>query len=192
MTSIMPLTGGAALAETEVMRTNEDRTVLVLADAAGPGRLVELPRRPWDRLRARLRAATLDAQLAAGAVPDHDRLLAVRAGRLVEPQYRATLARQWTDLLDRARRPRGVTDPRIPLARGRVLAAEADIRELADGLRAAVPVPARGVALANLVLTDGTGPLYSRRPDQDLRAAVRDVIAHLDPAAELTTAALDG
>ncbi len=175
----------AADAKTGVMTSTENRTVLVLAD---PSRLVELPRRPWDRLRARLQASTLDARLAAGATPDHDRLLAVRAGLLVEPRYRATLARYWTELLDRARRPRGLADPRIPLARGRVLAAEADIRELADDLRATRPVPPRGVALANLLLTDGTGPLYSRGARRDLRAAVRNAIAHLDPAADLTTA----
>jgi hypothetical protein len=41
------------------------------------------------------------------------------------------------------------------------------------------------VAIANLLLTDGTGPLYNPGSTSDLTAAVRDAIRYLDPMADL-------
>jgi hypothetical protein len=63
--------------------------------------------------------------------------------------------------------------------RSRLRAAEADIRAMIDVLRDSLPVPARGVAIANRLLTDGTGPLYSARNGEDLQAAVRSAIHYL-------------
>jgi hypothetical protein len=42
-------------------------------------------------------------------------------------------------------------------------------------------VAPRGVAIANLLLTDGTGPLYAPREGVDLREQVRLAIQHLHP-----------
>jgi hypothetical protein len=66
-----------------------------------------------------------------------------------------------------------------------VAAAESSLRLLVDCLRAPLPVPARGVALANLLLTDGTGPLYSPLSTVDLADAVAEAGALLDPASPL-------
>jgi hypothetical protein len=56
---------------------------------------------------------------------------------------------------------------------------------MVPALSMALPVPARGVAMANWLLTDGAGPLYSRLCGTDLSAALRRVIELLDPAAAL-------
>ena len=47
-------------------------------------------------------------------------------------------------------------------------------------------MPARGVAIATLLLTDGTGPVYLRRSQVDLRAALRTAVACLDPSTTFT------
>jgi hypothetical protein len=141
--------------------------------------------RVWDRLLMRWRARTLDAQLAAGLPAEGSRLRAIRADLLVEPARRDGLADCWQGVLDRAVRARGGTDPRVPLSRSRVLAADADIRHMIRALRTSAPVPARGVAIASTLLTDGTGPLYRAQGAPPLEVAVRDAIRRLDPSAEV-------
>jgi hypothetical protein len=144
--------------------------------------------RPWERWWMRWRAPVLDAALAAGQPADADRFRAARAGLLVRPATRAALAASWQSVLDRADRRRGPADPRVPVVAPRVRAAAADIERLITALRAAAPVPARGVALAVRLLSDGTGPLYRPGSRRDLRAAVNEAVAHLDPATELMAA----
>jgi hypothetical protein len=65
----------------------------------------------------------------------------------------------------------------------RIVAAEPQIRELTALLRAPQPVPARGVAAANLLLTDGTGPLYNPLLTSKtvLSEAVTVAVSLLDP-----------
>jgi hypothetical protein len=41
-------------------------------------------------------------------------------------------------------------------------------------LAGALPIAARGAAMASVLLSDGTGPLHSRRSPLDLGAAVRE------------------
>lgn len=130
-----------------------------------------------DRLLAQLQAPTLDRRLAAGS--GGDRLALVRADVLQERATRSALADGWAAVLERAGRPRGVIDSRVPVVRARVRAAEADIRAMIDVLRDSLPVPARGVAMASRLLSDGTGPLYSARNREDLRDEVRQAVHHL-------------
>ena len=150
------------------------RTVL-LTDPDGEG-WVLIGTGPWVRLRARMQAPVLDAQLGAGRPSSTDRLRAVRAGQLVDPAYRFRLATDWENMLTRANGPY-----RVPVLRDRVRPAEAEIRELIAALRVAHPVPARGVALATTLLTDGISPLYHRPSRADLRSRLRDAIRRLDP-----------
>jgi len=125
----------------------------------------------------------LDARLAAGASPEGDVLIGLRARALVVPARRQRLASDWDRLLTAARdRPAAA---HVPLRRDRIVAAEADIRELQRSLRASAPVPARGVAIARSLLADGTGPVFNRNSRVDLRAAVQDAIQHLDPSTAL-------
>ncbi len=140
--------------------------------------------RSWDRLLANWRGFGLDAQLAAGASPDGTRLLAVRARILVAPARRNRLARNW-DLLVRAAKERPAGRLRAPLCRDRILAAAPDILAMERALRAGLPVPARGVAMASSLLADATGPVYNRRSPVELRDVVRAAVTHLDPASDL-------
>lgn len=141
-----------------------------------------------DRFLARWRQTTLDTQIAAGLPAERLRLRAVRAGMLTEPARRRKLAKFWAALLTRAGDQALHARSWVPVQRSRVLAAEDEIRQLIALLGAALPVPARGVAMANLLLTDGSGPIYDPRSRVDLRAAVRDAIDHLEPSSDFPVA----
>ena len=162
------------------------RTVLT---AAARGNRWELtPVRFRDRLVSRWRSLTLDAQLGDGRHAEHDRLRAVRAGILPTPATRRRLAAGWEDVLRRtarSHRSHRSLDSRMPIRSSRVVAAEDDIRHMISLLRASNPVPARGVAIASLLLMDGTGPLYNSASPFDLAATVREAIRHLDPTTDL-------
>jgi hypothetical protein len=136
--------------------------------------------RLWDPALTRIQAALLDRRLADGASPDSDRLIALRARALVVPARRQRLASDWERLV-RTARERPTTRAHVPLRRDRIVAAEADIRELQRSLRANAPVPARGVAMASRLLSDGAGPLYNRNSRVDVGVAVQEAIQHLDP-----------
>jgi hypothetical protein len=102
---------------------------------------------------------------------------------LVEPAMRLKLARAWENLLLSADVTRRPNNPRLPLRRARILAAEPDIRRMTAALRAPLPAPARGVAMASVLLMDGAGPLYNARGQVDLGTAVRAATRFLDPSA---------
>ena len=141
-----------------------------------------------DRMIVRWRSLALDSQLAAGLSPDDERLRAMRADALVTPKCRRRLAKRYEALVGEARRGPAFPDPRQPLARRRILAAEDELGRLAQALRSPLPVPARGVALASLLLTDGTGPVYNPLSQRSLNEALRDSIRYLDPTVELMSA----
>jgi hypothetical protein len=158
--------------------------MLVLGDP-----LVLRPRRFADRLLARVYAGSLDRQLAAGCPPETALLLAARADDIVSMRARRAVAANWHHLLRVARRPQGRRWPAIPVRGARILAAEPAIRELMGALTTPLPVSARGVAMASILLTDATGPVYSRRGSVTLAAALADAITQLDPALPLMRAA---
>jgi hypothetical protein len=145
--------------------------MLLLMDAAGCPIVSEV--RPWDRLRARLRAFRLDQALAGGASPEASVELALRARRLARPRHRRDLVRGVRRLLETTRRSSLASRP-VPVCRDRVRDCEDEFAELIDRLQAAGPVSVRGIAKADLLLADGTGPLYHRASPDDLRARVRD------------------
>jgi hypothetical protein len=128
------------------------------------------------RWRDRFHRNRLDEELAAGLPPEGSRARAVRAAALVVPAYRGAIADRWADILAAKKRRRS---KRLAVERDRVQAAVADIRGLIEALRAHAPVPARGVAIANRLLTDGAGPLY-RTGSGDLGELVRAAVRHLD------------
>jgi hypothetical protein len=72
-----------------------------------------------------------------------------------------------------------------PVRADRVVAAEPAIRDLVNRLATPLPVPARGVAMARVLLTDATSPVYSRRAQVALGDAVAAAAAQLDPALPL-------
>src|ERR1022692_1233057 len=125
--SILPLTGARVEAHAGGMTNN------LLLRSAPHGN------RPWDRFLARVRAPSLDRQLAAGSPPGSSRALAIRARRILSPAGRRELARGWDHVLDLARRPPVPRTPRGPLCRSRIAAAEGDVREMLTVLTGAPP-----------------------------------------------------
>ncbi len=134
-----------------------------------------------DRLEARLRGASLDAALARGCPPESSRLLAARATLLVTPGKRQAIAAGWERLVRTAHRAQPVPRAAVPVRADAVVAAESAIGELVRLLRAGLPVPARGVALARLPLTDATSPVYAPQAPGALTETVLAAIGQLDP-----------
>jgi hypothetical protein len=137
----------------------------------------------WIRLLSRMHATSLDRQLASGRRPESDRVLAARAHALVALRSRRQRAEAWRNLLDRAETGSKGASNRAPLNRGRIIGAERELRDLIASLSAPATPTVRGVAMANLLMADGAGPLYNARSDQDLGAAVHAVTVVLRPEA---------
>ena len=163
--------------------------MLLLLDEAGCP--IARPARPWDRLVVRVRASRLDSDLAGGASPDATVALALRAQMLVRARTRRDVALGAQQILatatqvpaaGRAQVP-AAGRPRVPVCRDRVRDSSEELGDLIRRLLAGGPVAARGVALASVLLSDGSGPLYRRSSADDLRARVREAVDALDPSA---------
>jgi hypothetical protein len=168
--------------------------MLVLLDEAD--RPVARSARLWDRLMARMRASRLDSDLADGASPDATVALALRAQMLVGARARREVAAGVQRVLATAMQT-PATEPsltpaahgpkmpagrlRVPICRDRVRESSEEFGDLIRRLLADAPVAARGVALASVLLGDGSGPLYHRGNADDVRARVREAVNALDP-----------
>jgi hypothetical protein len=161
------------------------RTVLTGTSRGDRWELVRI--RIKDRLLAGWRGLALDVQLADGQRAEDDRLRAVRASTLTTPAARHRLVAGWENVLSSTTLPRPPGSTSVPVQAFRVLAAEDDIRHLISLLRAPTPVSARGLAIASVLLTDGTGPLYNAASTSDLASTIRDAIGFLDPMADFST-----
>jgi hypothetical protein len=157
-------------------------SVLLLTPACPRHADVIEPRRVRlrDRLRARLRAYSLDRRLAEGEPPESDAALSLRARRLVAPRTAALLAAALQRVLRDAVVPQAARPGGMPTRRGAVRDAAAEIDDLARRLVAPAPVSVRGIAQVGLLVSDGTGPLYSALAHEDLVAAVRRARAALE------------
>jgi hypothetical protein len=164
---------------------NEPATHLV-GHPLHPGSFICRSKSPWLRLLVRVMALSLDRQIASGRHVESNCLLAARAESIASLAARRTLAQSWHILLDQTRRAPVPRSPRAPLCRARIIAAEDDVRAMMRALSIPLPIPARGVAMASRLLSDGTGPVYNRNCSIDPRTAVWDATAQLDPAAMLT------
>jgi hypothetical protein len=138
-------------------------------------------------LRARLLARSLDRRLAGGQPPESSRLLATRAQVLVRPGERALVARNWEHLVTVAGCAPGRSIRRLPLCRDRIVEAERDVGAMLVALTAPLPVPARGVAMATALLSDGAGPLYNVGSSSNLVSALRQITRQLDASASLVS-----
>lgn len=154
---------------------------LALGDPLG-----QKPSGPKDRALARVFSASLDASLAVGVPPESSRLLATRARDIVSLPRRQALAHDWEHLLSVARGG-GKPGQTRRVHATRITAAEPTIRELTERLGAPLPVGARGVAMATVLLTDATGPVYNRASSKPLETALEAAIEQLDPAQPVFT-----
>jgi hypothetical protein len=71
--------------------------------------------------------------------------------------------------------------PHVPICRDRVRESSEELEDLIRRLLADGPVAARGVALASILLSDASGPLYHRGSTDDVRARVRETVSALEP-----------
>ncbi len=147
--------------------------------------------RPWDRLLARVRAPSLDCQLAAGYPVRTSRVLAIRAEEIASPAGRQELAWCWDHVLDQVRRPPVPRTPRAPLCGDRIAAAERDVRAMLTVLTGVLPVSARGAAMASVLLSDGAGPLHNRHCPLDLGAEVREATRQMTAFAGASSSGTD-
>jgi hypothetical protein len=153
--------------------------VLVDDDRAG---LALRRLRPWHRLLASCQAGRLDRELAEGASPEASAALAARAVRLTSTEFRRDLAASLRRIVmatgeptpvrsapfAAAKSPDPARPPRVPLCRARISRSARALAELAGRLAEPGPVPARGVAMVTLLLSEGTGPLYREASGDDL------------------------
>jgi hypothetical protein len=127
---------------------------------------------------ARLKSAGLDARLGEGENPSSDPLLAARARKLQSPRERCRLAVALTRAQARAACQPGFSAA-VPVdARAVQLAAPA-LAQLADALRRRESVNVRGVAIARLLLTESTSPLYRPSDPEALYEAARHALLAL-------------
>jgi hypothetical protein len=170
MTSIIDLE-----VTTKIMRG----TMYVLLDD-DLGRLTLRRVRPWHRLLARGLATRLDRQLADGARPEANAILAARAMFLTSAGFRRALAANLRRIVvaampvapDARLSARVARQPHVPLRRDRIARSAPGLAGLAGSLAAQGPVPARGVALVSQLLADGGGPLYRTGCQDDLNAII--------------------
>ena len=128
------------------------------------------PRRPSlvARLKASTRARRLDRAIAAGANVACSSELRLRAAKLSSAEHRAKLAEAIERAIREADAPASPLTSRAPLRREQVRGARAVLTGLALDLRDERPVHPRGVAQAELLLTDANSPLFAPEPQESL------------------------
>ena len=127
-----------------------------------------------------LRRHTLDRRLAMGADPLESAALARRARALRGWRPRHAFADGIERVVHEAEHPDDRFTAAIPVAREEVLSARGDLLRVAEALRAEPPCDVRGIAEVSLLLTDGSGPLFTRRPAGTLREAALRAAFHLE------------
>ena len=150
--------------------------VVVVEQGAGLG-VLRVRRR--DRVRARVRAAALDRQLAVGASPESNVALAWRARRLSEIKQRRLLARSLTRLVASADAAAGPSS-KAPLSRSAIHGSGPELAAVVDRLDATGPVSVQGVARIQSLLTDGSGPLYQSSTPERLARELRAALEAMD------------
>jgi hypothetical protein len=137
--------------------------------------------RPSLRLRLRVstQASVLDNELARGASPMDSCELALRARQLVQPKRREQFASALESLRARAQGASSVAKA-AQTPRRETTDVRASFLALAQRLRDARPVYARGMAMLSFLLRDRTGPTYVPGSGPGLRRALRQVAVELD------------
>ena len=135
-----------------------------------------------ERVAARVRATKLDAQLAAGASPASQAVLTLRAQALGDRRARTMIGQRIRRLLSESRGARTVRRAQVPVRWAQVIAAAAELEQLAHRLLSPGPLAARGIAQARLLLVDGCSALYHGSASEELCAATARALENLEPS----------
>jgi hypothetical protein len=127
-----------------------------------------------DHLRARWAGTELDHRLAEGAAPDSDRLLKLRAARLVTPAARARAATGLEGVVATVDKPSNPLSAAVPVRRRPLRGARHDLMALAGDLRHMPAVHPRGVAMAGLLITDPCSPLYTATSSDEILRTIHE------------------
>jgi hypothetical protein len=135
------------------------------------------------RLCVGARHDSLDIALARGADPASRPQRTMRAAQLERPRHRRTLARTLRRVVGEATGPPPARPTPVILARKQILAHATDVLELAERLACPHPADARGIAIAERLVTDAVGsPLYVEEERSALNRVCRQAIMHMgDP-----------
>jgi len=140
------------------------------------------PRIGWPlsvRVRVRLQRLSLDRQLARGADPCPSPALARRAHELCQLKLRRELATDIERAIEAANVPARQLTAAVPVDRRAISECRHLLLGLAEDLRCAGCVYARGVALVRVLLRDGGSPLYALSEPRELEEAIRRARAAL-------------
>jgi hypothetical protein len=137
---------------------------------------------PVARIKAFTGRLKLDRSLARGVIPGANSALARRAEVLQRRHVRRRLAGALEDAIAEAVEPSHGESAAVPVQRDEVLAAQHDLERLVAALRAEPGPPVRAVAMASLLLTDGTGPLFAPHPHGTLAEAAFRAAFHSEAA----------
>lgn len=140
--------------------------------------------------RVWMRQDRLDRELADGCPPEMTPDHARRSRRLTSPRTRRQLAASLRRSVSVAQRaPTAGLFSAVPVDRDAVEASREGLLGLADALDRLGPGEPCGLARLNILLTDGSGPLYSSQARPPLSAAIWWVADGLSPHSEQTVGA---
>lgn len=145
-------------------------------------------RSPVLRLRVLLSRWRLDCDLAAGRPPESSDLLALRARQLASRDVRRRLAGSLRRAVELSGRPRGIAGSAVIAAHPRALEGWGHgLLGLAERLEQPEPIRAEALARVQVLLCDGTGPLFSDRAKGSLGDTIwgiADALAQFCPPHE--------
>lgn len=125
------------------------------------------------RLKVAVKGDSLLRELAAGVPLGLSPELALRASKLVDDRHRGHLAGGLRRATREAHQPATTRSSVSIVDRGAVIDAEVAIQALIDRLSSDQPVAPRGVAMVELLITDGVAsPLYGKATPGTLRRQV--------------------
>jgi hypothetical protein len=128
------------------------------------------------RLRVRLTRGRLDRKIAAGVRCDSTRAVALRAQQLTHQQTRRQIAGQLRAVVNYAERHRsGRTVSAVMIDVAAVMVGRHAILGLAERLAGAVPASPAGVALTEVLLSDGLSPLFDRNCERTVIQAIWEI-----------------
>jgi hypothetical protein len=130
------------------------------------------PPTPGLRLRVLLRWHSLDNRLADGDWPDRDPELSLRARQVTRRRHREAVAKALESLVEVVRDGTNRRSASPALSRRAIRPSLPALFGLARDVREHVGVEPAGVVLAERLITDGAGPLYTSEREDDVARAI--------------------